>query len=245
MPKGARTGSVQSLCWSASHRLRQRSRGSSTTVYTEFFSLLECWGHFSLGLQSPWFPGTFGRAGYFSDSSGTCAAAGAVSKRCWGGKGLDARCACLEALVCGCASPCVWISWVSASLILFVSERLPESLQTDLYRETESLGLWGRKVWGIVTRQQGEWEWSTAIGQERRNRFKVQEGDLKQDTSKSQWQELSVCWLSREKEACYFGESLKITCLPRRTGERLVLGKAMTDGSLCPLQPSQLWLYIP
>lgn len=160
-------------------------------------------------------------------------------------EGLDARCARLGALVCGCASPCAWISWVSATLIMFVSERLPEALQTDLYGETASLGLWGRGGWGIVMRQQRGWECSTAIGQERRNGFKSQEGDFEQETSKSQWQELSVCWLSGGKQACYFGESLRITCLPGRTGERLVLGKEMTDGSLCPLQPSQLWLYIP
>lgn len=259
MPKGARTVSALSLSWSASHVLRQ---GAEVLVqlFTLDFSLLECWGDFSPGLQSPWLPGTFGGAGYFFDSSGACVGAGAVHKGCWGRKRLDERCARLEALVCERASPWAQISWVSASLSVFVSERLPESfsgfspeialdsnksLQTDLDRGTKSLGLWGRKGWGIVMRQQRGWQWSTAIGQERRNRFKLQEGDFKQDTSKSQWQELSVCWLPREKEACYFGESLRITCLPRRTGERLVLGKAMTDGSLCPLQPSQLWLYIP
>lgn len=93
----------------------------------------------------------------------------------------------------------------------------------------------------IVMRLQRGWEWSRAIGQERRNRFKLQEGDFRQDTSKSKWQELSVCGLSGEKDSCYFGGSLRITCLPGRTGERLVLGREMTDGSLHPFQPSQLW----
>lgn len=34
-------------------------------------------------------------------------------------------------------------------------------------------------------RLQRGWERSIAIGQERRNRFKLQEGDFKRDTSKS------------------------------------------------------------
>lgn len=228
-------------CWSDSHILREGAEGL-LLLFTLNFSLLECWGDFSPGLQSPRLPGAFGRVAYFSDSSGTCAAVGAVSKGCWGRKKAGWK-------VCTLGSTPVWVCkpmckdpLVSVSLIIFVS--------------TWVTPYWPvQRNWrpGVVRKKRlgNSHEAAERLGMihshwtGKRNRFKLQEGDFRQDTSKSQWQELSVCWLSGEKEACYFEESLRITCLPGRTGERLVLGKEMTDGSLCPLQPSQLWLYIP
>lgn len=81
-------------------------------------------------------PGGFGRAGYFSDSSETCVAAGAVSagvlQRMLMEKARHGVCMLGSTYVWACKPMCTHISWVSASLVMFVSECLPVSLQHDL-----------------------------------------------------------------------------------------------------------------
>lgn len=84
--------------------------------------------------------------------------------------------------------------------------------------------------------QQG-WEQPTAHGQERRNGSELQEGDVKQDTSKSKWQELSVYWLPGEKQTCFFGESSRITGLPERALQKAGFGEGGTDDAPRPFQP--------